>query len=266
MCEASVYINRGGQNELLMEYVDRIVPGEDYSIFMENIFGERRIIRARIKEMELVHHRIILEEVKEVFANRQLELWLEPSTDHGHFHPGEEVNFNLYKGYNMCADNKARFYNPQAFLVNEGVVEEVEILDHHGTMEISLNQKIDGLVQVYVRELGERERYAITLVEVGHHHHHGMQPAGLPLEIVPGGYSHARLGENYEIRVLKEGHPFVGAEVRVTYSSNQNQDYPHLLTTDEEGRAKLFITARGNYLFSVSDDNIISTFTLIKSF
>ncbi len=266
MCEANVYINRGGQEELLMESVDRIVPGEDHSIFMENIFGERRVIKARIREMELVHHRIILEEIREASESRHLELWLEPDTDHGHFHPGEEVRLKLNKGYNMRVDREAGFSVPQAFLVNEGVLEEVEIHEHHGTMEISLNQKIDGLVQVYVREQGEQERYAITLVEVGHHHHHGMKPAGLPLEIVPCDYSHARLGENYEIQVLKKGQPLAGVEVRVTFSSTQNQDYPHRLKTDEEGRAKLFLTARGNYLFSVSDDNIISTFTLIKSF
>ena len=266
MCEANVYINRGGQEELLMERVDRIVPGEDNSIFMENIFGERRIIIARIKEMELVHHRILLEDIREESENHHLELWLEPDTDHGHFHPGEEVRLKLNKGYNMTSDSEAEFSATQAFWVNEGVVQEVEIHDHEGTMEVILSQQLDGLVQVYVREQGDQERYAITLVEVGHHHHHGLKAAGLPLEIVPCDYSHARLGESYEIRVLKEGQPLVGIEVRATYSSTQNREYPHLLTTDEEGRAKLFLTARGNYLFSVTDENIISTFTLIKSF
>ncbi len=266
MCEANVYIHRGGQEEMLMENVDRIVPGENNSIFMENIFGERRVIKARIREMELVHHRIILEEIREETGSRHLELWLEPDTDHGHFHPGEEVSLKLHKGYNMRLDSKADFSNLQAFLVNNGLVQKVELHEHHGMVEVNLNQNLDGLLQVYVKEQGDQERYAITLVEVGHHHHHGMKPAGLPLEIVPCDYIHARLGENYEIQVLKEGQPLAGAEIRATYSSTQNQDYPHRLTTDEEGRAKLFLTARGNYLFSVSDDNIISTFTLIKSF
>jgi len=65
MCEANVYIDRGAGEELLMEKVDRIIPGEENNIFMESIFGERRVVKARIREMELVHHRIILEEVKE---------------------------------------------------------------------------------------------------------------------------------------------------------------------------------------------------------
>jgi predicted RNA-binding protein len=266
MCEANVYIIHGGHEELLMESVDRIVPGEDDHIFLENVFGERRVIKARIKEMELVHHRIILEAIREVSTSKHLELWLEPNTNHGHFHPGEEVSLKLNKGYNMGIDSEAGFSSPQAFVINEGVKKEAEIHDHHGSMNIILDQQIEGLVQVYVREHGERELFAVTLIEVGHHHHHGMKPAGLPLEIVPCDNSHARLGENYEIRVLKAGQPLAGAEVRVTYSSTQSHDYPHHLTTDEEGRAKLFLTARGNYLFSVSDDNTISTFTLIKSF
>jgi len=266
MCEANVYISRNGQDELLMEKVDRIVPSEENSIFMENIFGERRVIKAKIKEMELVHHRIILEEIRDEPVNRHLELWLEPDTDHGHFHPGEEVRLKLYKGYNMRVDSEAGFSNLQAFLVNNGMVQEIELHEHHGMMEIHLNQNLDGLLQVYVREQGDMELYATVLVEVGHHHHHGVKPAGLPLEIMPCDYSHARLGENYEIQVLKEGRPLAGAEVKATYSSTQNRDYPHHLKTDEDGRARLFLTARGNYLFSVTDESIVSTFTLIKSF
>ena len=64
MCESNVYLSRGGQEELLMESVDRIIPAEDGNIFLESIFGERKIIKARIREMELVHHRIILEEIQ----------------------------------------------------------------------------------------------------------------------------------------------------------------------------------------------------------
>lgn len=65
MCEANVYISRQGQEKLLMEKVDRIIPGDDNKLFMENIFGERRVIQAKIKEMHLVHHRIILENISE---------------------------------------------------------------------------------------------------------------------------------------------------------------------------------------------------------
>ena len=214
MCEANVYINRAGQEELLMESVDRIVPGEDHTIFLENIFGERRVVKARIREMELVHHRIVLEEISEETIQPHLELWLEPDTQHGHFHPGEEVRLELYKGYNMVANKESGFGELQAFLVKDGLSRELALHDHDGVIEISVLEPVDGLVQIYVQEKGEQDCYALALVEVGHHHHHTMQPAGLPLEIVPSDYSHARLGENYEIQVLKAGQPLAGAVVK----------------------------------------------------
>lgn len=267
MCESNVYFNRGGQEELLMESVDRIIPAEDGSIFLENIFGERKVIKARIREMELVHHRIILEEIQNtVAAERSQEIWLEPTTDHGHFHAGEEVSLKLSKGYNMKPDNESSFADIQAFVVNEGKVSEAAIHDHHGNREINLGQEADGLLQIYVKESGAGERYGKVVMEIGHHHHHGLQPLGLPLEIVPSDYSHARMGESYEIQVLKDGQALAGTEVKVTYASTHNRDYPHRLQTNEEGRAKIFLSAKGNYLFSVTEGNISSTFTLVKSF
>jgi len=267
MCESNVYIDRNGQEELLMESVDRIIPAEDGSIFLENIFGERKVIKARIREMELVHHRIILEEIQNnAAAERSQEIWLEPTTDHGHFHAGEEVSLKLAKGYNMKADHEASYANIQAFVVNEGVVNEAQIHEHHGAREINLGQEADGLLQIYIKESGARELYAKIVMEIGHHHHHGLQPLGLPLEIVPADYSHARMGESFEIQVLQAGQLLAGVEVKVTYASTHNQDYPHRLITNEEGKAKIFLTAKGNYLFSVTVQNISSTFTLVKSF
>nr|WP_237769477.1 CooT family nickel-binding protein [Pelosinus fermentans] len=46
--------------ELLLERVDTIIP-KDREIYLENIFGERKTIEARIKELHLVDHKIILE-------------------------------------------------------------------------------------------------------------------------------------------------------------------------------------------------------------
>jgi len=267
MCEANVYIERNGQEELLMESVDRIVPTEDGSIFLESIFGERRVVKAKIKEMELVHHRVVLEAIKAPQdVKKEMELWLEPDTNHGHFHSGEEVKLNLYKGYNMRPAAGSRFGSIKAFAVNEENVAEIRVHEHHGQMEINLGQEADGLIQVYVQESGEKEIYAKMLVEIGHHHHHGLKPIGLPLEIMPSDYSHARMGENYEIIVLKEGQPLPGAKVRATYTGTQNSDYPHSMVTNDEGKAKLFLSARGNYLFSVEDGQVISTFTLVKPF
>jgi predicted RNA-binding protein len=264
MCEANVYIDRGSGEELFMEKVDRIIPGEENNIFMESIFGERRVVKARIREMELVHHRIVLEEIKEDTGARNQEIWLEPATEHGHFHEGEEVSLRLLKGFNMKADTSAVFQDVQVFVVNEGIKREVSFHEHDGEKNIVLGQEADGLIQLYANE--EDKLYGKLIVEIGHHHHHGLQPLGLPLEIVPSNYSHARMGESYEIQVLKDGKPLPGIGVRATYSGTHNRDYPHHLTTDSEGKTRLFLTARGNYLFTVNHDGIISTFTLMKSF
>jgi predicted RNA-binding protein len=60
MCEANVYIAQNGKEDLLMERVDKLIP-QGSEIFIENIFGQRKTILARIKELQLVDHRIILE-------------------------------------------------------------------------------------------------------------------------------------------------------------------------------------------------------------
>lgn len=63
MCEANVYlIGRDGKEELVLDSVDKVIP-EGNEITLENIFSERKTLRARIKEMELVEHRILLENI-----------------------------------------------------------------------------------------------------------------------------------------------------------------------------------------------------------
>ncbi|MGE5391184.1 MAG: CooT family nickel-binding protein [Deltaproteobacteria bacterium] len=267
MCEASVYINRASGEELLMEKVDRIVPGEDQTVFMENIFGERKVVKARIREMELVHHRVVLDEIREEIYAVHEELWLEPSTDHGHFHEGEQVTLKLLKGYNMKPGHDLSFTGLKAFVASPGGAKELHIHDHHGSRELVLGEESDGLLQVWAEENEDGQRHlASVLVEVGHHHHHGLKPVGLDLEIFPTDYSHARMGESYEIQVLQQGEPLAGVEVRATFAATHQKDYPHRMVTNDEGKVRLFLTARGNYLFSVSIDDLISTFTLVKSF
>ncbi|MFZ5900716.1 CooT family nickel-binding protein [Desulforudis sp. DRI-14] len=62
MCEANAYLRDGDREELLLEAVDKIVPYED-GLLLEDIFGRRKIVKARVVEMALVDHRIILERV-----------------------------------------------------------------------------------------------------------------------------------------------------------------------------------------------------------
>lgn len=62
MCEANAYLIEGDREEMILEAVDRVLPHED-GLLLEDIFGRRKIIKARIKELALVDHRIILEKI-----------------------------------------------------------------------------------------------------------------------------------------------------------------------------------------------------------
>ena len=61
MCEANAYLIKNGEEKLIMENVDTLRP-ENSGIYLQDIFGGQRTIKARIKEMNLVDHRILLEE------------------------------------------------------------------------------------------------------------------------------------------------------------------------------------------------------------
>ena len=61
MCEANVFLrNKQGEEELFFELVDKIRP-EAGKLVLEDIFGQRKILTAQIKEMSLASHRIVLE-------------------------------------------------------------------------------------------------------------------------------------------------------------------------------------------------------------
>ncbi len=62
MCEAHAYLHKDGKDELFMENVDSVLSNED-GLVLENIFGQRKMIKARIKELALVDHRVILEQI-----------------------------------------------------------------------------------------------------------------------------------------------------------------------------------------------------------
>ena len=63
MCEANAYIiNQDGEEILLLESVDKLLPQKE-ALMLENIFGERKVIKAKIKELSLVDHKIILEKL-----------------------------------------------------------------------------------------------------------------------------------------------------------------------------------------------------------
>ncbi|OGQ12026.1 MAG: RNA-binding protein [Deltaproteobacteria bacterium RBG_19FT_COMBO_46_12] len=61
MCEANAYLIKGGKEELILEDISILRPEKD-ELYLQNIFGEQKRIKARIKEMNLIDHRIVLEE------------------------------------------------------------------------------------------------------------------------------------------------------------------------------------------------------------
>jgi predicted RNA-binding protein len=62
MCEANAYLSKENKEELVLEDIMILRP-EEGEIYLQNIFGEQKRLKARIKEMNLVDHRIILEEI-----------------------------------------------------------------------------------------------------------------------------------------------------------------------------------------------------------
>ena len=61
MCEAAVCMDRGGQLEKIMDDVVEVRP-EEGKLLLVDVFGEQKLVSARIGEVELLDHRIILRE------------------------------------------------------------------------------------------------------------------------------------------------------------------------------------------------------------
>ncbi len=59
MCEASVYMEKNGTEELILESVD-VLEDQGDEVRMVSIFGEEKRLRARVKRFALVNHRIVL--------------------------------------------------------------------------------------------------------------------------------------------------------------------------------------------------------------
>jgi predicted RNA-binding protein len=62
MCEASAFFFKDGKEELVLESVDEVTPEGDRGFRLVNIFGEQKIIKGKLKSMNLVNHKILFEE------------------------------------------------------------------------------------------------------------------------------------------------------------------------------------------------------------
>jgi len=61
MCLSKVYFDRGGKKEVLLDEVASVVV-DDGKLRLKTLFGEQQEIDARIKEIDLVSHSILLED------------------------------------------------------------------------------------------------------------------------------------------------------------------------------------------------------------
>ena len=61
MCEANAYMIKGDQTTLVMEAVDKIEP-EDNGLKLISIFGEQKFVNGHIYSLQLVDHKIYIQE------------------------------------------------------------------------------------------------------------------------------------------------------------------------------------------------------------
>lgn len=64
MCEANAYLYREDKEELILKSVDIVSPQTDGSYKLVDIFGTQKTIKAKLKKMNLVDHKIIFEEAQ----------------------------------------------------------------------------------------------------------------------------------------------------------------------------------------------------------
>lgn len=62
MCESNVYLKENEKETLIMESVDSIQPSEN-GLKLMDILGRQIFVPARIKNMNLLNHRIIIEKL-----------------------------------------------------------------------------------------------------------------------------------------------------------------------------------------------------------
>jgi predicted RNA-binding protein len=60
MCDSSAYLFTEGQETLLLEHIAFFESKED-EIRLVNIFGEEKMVRAKIKRISLLDHKICFE-------------------------------------------------------------------------------------------------------------------------------------------------------------------------------------------------------------
>ena len=60
MCESAVYVIKNGQEQLVLESVENLEVNGD-QIWLENIFGEKKELKAKVRSFKMNDHKIILQ-------------------------------------------------------------------------------------------------------------------------------------------------------------------------------------------------------------
>ena len=64
MCQTAVYLVRVGKEELLLQDVVNITP-EGATLKLVNLFGEEKVVEGRIRQIDLLSHRITIHATKD---------------------------------------------------------------------------------------------------------------------------------------------------------------------------------------------------------
>jgi predicted RNA-binding protein len=62
MCESSAYVLKDGKEELVLESVD-LLENKKGEVMLINMFGEQKTVKAKVKALSLVEHKIIMEPI-----------------------------------------------------------------------------------------------------------------------------------------------------------------------------------------------------------
>ena len=62
MCQSTAYLISGDEKKVLMEDVSQVKP-DDGEVLLVGLLGEEKRVKARLKELLLDDHQIILEEL-----------------------------------------------------------------------------------------------------------------------------------------------------------------------------------------------------------
>lgn len=62
MCESSAYMQTPEGETKIMDYVVDIVPNDNGTLTLSDLLGGTKIVQGRLKEVQLLKHRIVIEE------------------------------------------------------------------------------------------------------------------------------------------------------------------------------------------------------------